>query len=458
MQERTVQTDAEINSDLLNNVLKARSWYWPMVGFFAACLLATAASWAVVIVMGLGVTGLNRPVMWGFFVTNFVFWIGISHAGVMLSAILRLSKAEWRRPATRAAEVLTVFSLMVAASNIFMHIGRVWRLLYWALPYDFARGIWPNVRSALIWDPSAITTYLTGSILFVIVALIPDLAVIRDRTTGFRHQIYSILALGWRGSPRQWKLQIVAGFLLSALLLPVFVSVHSIVSWDFAAAVSVESWHSTIFAPYFVIGAVHSGVSGVVTVMIAMRYLYKWDKYVRPEHLDALGKLLIAIATAWFYFFVMEIMFSLYMLEGQEIALRELQVFQWPFAPLFLIFIFASYIIPVPLWLSKNVRRSPWAMFVTTILVNIGMWIERFLIVVPGLMRKQIFTFDWSSYSASIFEVIMVTGTFAFVFLMMLLFSKVFPLIPIFDIKEGQILSDEIKVGRRTVPALKVEE
>ncbi len=458
MQERRVQTDAEINSDLLNNVLKARRWYWPLVGFLATVVLAAIIAWSYVIIKGLGVTGLNRPVYWGFFVTNFVFWIGISHAGVMLSAILRLSKAEWRRPATRAAEVLTVFSLMIAASNIFMHIGRVWRLLYWPMPYDFARGIWPNVRSALIWDPSAITTYLTGSILFVVIALIPDMAVIRDRTTGLRHQIYTILALGWHGNPRQWKLQIIAGFLLSALLLPVFVSVHSIVSWDFAATVSVESWHSTIFAPYFVIGAVHSGVSGVVMVMIGIRFLYKWDAYIRPEHLDALGKLLIAIATAWFYFFLMEIMFSLFSLEGQEIALRELQVFHWPFAPMFVVFIFAAYFIPVPLWLFRRVRRSPLWMFITTIMVNIGMWIERFLIIVPGLARKQPLTFDWGTYHPSIFEIIMVIGTFAFVFLMMLLFSKVFPLIPIFDVKEGHVLSDNIQVGRRSVPALKVEE
>ena len=458
MQERRTQTHAEINRDLLNNVLKARRWYWPLVGFFSLVVLVAITAWVFVIIKGTGLLGINRPVFWGFFVVNFVFWIGISHAGVMLSAILRLSKAEWRRPATRAAEVLTVFSLMVAATNIFMHIGRVWRMFYWTLPYDFARGIWPNVRSALIWDPSAITTYLTGSILFVIVALIPDLAVVRDRTTGIRHQIYSILAMGWRGTPRQWKLQIIAGFLLSALLLPVFVSVHSIVSWDFAAAVSVEGWHSTIFAPYFVIGAVHSGVSGVVMVMIFMRWLYKWDAYIRPEHFDALGKLLIAIATAWFYFFALEIIFSLYSLEGQEIAMRELQVFRWPFAPLFFTFIIAAYFFPVPLWLFRRVRRNALWMLITTLAVNVGMWIERFLIIIPGLARKQPLTFDWSTYHPSIFEILMVIGTFAFVFLMLLLFSKVFPLIPIFDIKEGHVLSDNIQVGRRSVPALKVEE
>ena len=424
----------------------------------AGGLLRAGALWVLVIIKGIGLTGLNRPVFWGFFVTNFVFWIGISHAGVMLSAILRLSKAEWRRPATRAAEVLTVFSLMVAASNIFMHIGRVWRLLYWAMPYDFARGLWPNVRSALIWDPSAITTYLTGSILFVMVALVPDMAVIRDRTSGIRHQIYSILAMGWRGNPRQWKLQIIAGFLLSALLLPVFVSVHSIVSWDFAVSIAVEGWHSTIFAPYFVIGAVHSGVSGVVMVLLFMRWLYRWDAYIRPEHFDALGKLLVAIASAWFFFFAIEMIYSLYSLEGQEIALRELQIFRWPYAPMFIVFIITAYLFPVPMWLSKKVRRSAGWMLVTTLSVNVGMWIERFLIIVPSLARKQSLTFDWSTYHPSIFEIIMVIGTFAFVFLMLLLFSKVFPLIPIFDVKEGQVLSDTIQVGRRTVPALKVEE
>ena len=170
--------------------------------------------------------------MWGFFITNFVFWIGISHAGVMLSAILRLSKAEWRRPATRAAEVLTVFSLMTAMLMPLIHAGRPWRVFYWVFPYDWARGVYPNIRSALIWDPSAVFTYLISSILFVYVALLPDMAVIRDRSTGIRRKVYAALCLGWRGNSRQWKLQIIAGILLSALILPVFVSVHSIVSFD----------------------------------------------------------------------------------------------------------------------------------------------------------------------------------------------------------------------------------
>ena len=407
---------------------------------------------------GIGVTGLNRPVFWGFFITNFVFWIGISHAGVMLSAILRLSKAEWRRPATRAAEVLTIFSLMTAVLMPFIHTGRPWRLMYWVFPYDFSRGIWPDIRSPLVWDPSAVNTYLLSSILFVFIALVPDLAVVRDRATGIRRIAYSVLALGWRGTPRQWKLQAIAGILLSALILPVFVSVHSIVSWDFGMAVSVNSWHSTIFAPYFVIGAVHSGVSGVVTVMIFMRWLFGWEEYVRREHIDALGRLLIVIAIAWFYFFAMEFLFGIYGQEGDELATRSLQIFGHPWGWLFLTFIITSFFFPVPLWLFRSVRRSFLWMTITTISVNIGMWLERFIIIVPGLARKQVFTQSWYTYAPSPIEIMIVAGTFALVLMLFLLFAKVFPLIPLFDIKEGQILTDEIKIGRRRVPAVIREE
>ena len=407
---------------------------------------------------GIGVTGLNRPVFWGFFITNFVFWIGISHAGVMLSAILRLSKAEWRRPATRAAEVLTIFSLMTAVLMPFIHTGRPWRLMYWVFPYDFSRGLWPDIRSPLVWDPSAVNTYLLSSILFVFIALVPDMAVIRDRSSGIRRIAYSVLSLGWRGTPRQWKLQAIAGILLSALILPVFVSVHSIVSWDFGMAVSVNSWHSTIFAPYFVIGAVHSGVSGVVTVMIFMRWLFGWEDYVRREHIDALGRLLIVIAIAWFYFFAMEFLFGIYGQEGDELATRSLQIFTPPWSWLFLTFIITAFFFPVPLWLFRNVRRSFLLMTITTISVNIGMWLERFIIIVPGLARKQLFTQSWYTYAPSPIEIMIVVGTFAMVLMLFLIFAKVFPLIPIFDVKEGQILADEIKVGRRRVPAVIREE
>jgi molybdopterin-containing oxidoreductase family membrane subunit len=423
------------------------------VGILSLVVLAAAITIGVMVDKGLGITHLNRPVMWGFFITNFVFWIGISHAGVMLSAILRLAKAEWRRPATRAAEVLTIFSLMTAMIMPIIHTGRPWRIMYWAFPYDFARGIWPDIRTPLIWDPSAILTYLTSSTLFVLVALIPDFAVLRDHTTGIAHRVYSLLAMGWEGNPRQWKLQIIAGVLLSALILPVFVSVHSIVSWDFGMAVAVKSWHSTIFAPYFVVGAVHSGVSAVAFVMILLRYIYGWQDYIRHEHIDALGRLLIVVATGWFYFFVMEVIFGIYGREADEIAVRSYQFNEWPINLWTYIFVGTTYFLPVAIWLSRSARRNLWLMSIACISVNIGMWLERFLIIVPGLAKRQVFTFTWNSYTPSVAEAIIIGATFAFVAMLMLLFSRVFPLVPLYDVKEGEFLRTQVQVGRRTVPA-----
>jgi molybdopterin-containing oxidoreductase family membrane subunit len=416
-------------------------------------VLAAAITIGVMIDRGLGITGLNRPVVWGFFITNFVFWIGISHAGVMLSAILRLAKAEWRRPATRAAEVLTIFSLITALSMPVIHTGRPWRALYWFFPYDFARGIWPNIRTPLVWDPSAIFTYLTSSTLFVLIALIPDFAVLRDHTTGMAHRIYSLLAMGWEGNPRQWKMQILSGVLLSALILPVFVSVHSIVSWDFGMAVAAKTWHSTIFAPYFVVGAVHSGVSAVAFVLIILRYIYGWQEYIRHEHIDALGRLLIVVATGWFYFFVMEVIFGIYGREADEIAVRELQFFIWPISGWTLVFVITTYFIPVALWMNRAARRNLWIMSLACISVNIGMWLERYIIIVPGLTNRGVFTFTWNNYVPQFPEMIIIGATFAFVSMLLLLFSRVFPLVPLYDIKEGEFLRTEVKIGRRVVPA-----
>ena len=458
MQEGRSLTDREINRGLLNTLFENPTWYWTVVGALAVVVVGSMCAAGYMFNQGLGVTGLNRPVMWGFFITNFVFWIGISHAGVMLSAILRLSKAEWRRPATRAAEVLTVFSLMTAMLMPLIHAGRPWRLFYWVFPYDWARGVYPNVRSALIWDPSAVFTYLTSSILFVYIALLPDLAVIRDTSTGWRRKVYGALCMGWRGNPRQWKLQVIAGVLLSALILPVFVSVHSIVSFDFSMAIAVKSWHSTIFPPYFVIGAVHSGVAAVVIVMAIMRSLFGWHDYIRAEHFDSLGRLLIVVATAWFFFFVLEFLFGLYTMEADEIAVKNFLTADAPWNWWFLTFVGTTYFIPVGMWLFRGIRRNPWLMIVACVSVNIGMWLERFLIIVPGLAQKQTLNFSWYTYGPSAVEVVIVIGTFCLVSMLMLLFAKVFPLIPLYDVKEGEILKQEIKIGRRTVPAVIREE
>src|SRR5688572_25114697 len=271
MQDRKILTDEQVNRELLWFVFNKPTRFWVAITIAGLVFLSGVTAFTVMVTFGLGVTGLNPVVAWAFLITNFVFWVGISHAGVMISAILRLTQAEWRRPVTRAAEVLTVFALATALTFPLIHTGRVWRTLYWVFPYDFTRGIWPDPRSALVWDPSAIVTYLTSSSMFVYVALIPDLAVLRDKSTGWRHAFYSVLAMGFRGTTRQWKLQTIAGILLSALILPVFVSVHSIVSFDFSMALQ-PGWHSTVFAPYFVIGAVWSGVSAVATLMALLRW------------------------------------------------------------------------------------------------------------------------------------------------------------------------------------------
>ena len=454
MQQRRELDQVYTNRKLLNGQLDTPKWWLPTVSFLGVVVLIGLVVISVMINKGLGVTGLARPVYWGLFITTFVFWVGISHAGIMISAILRLTQAEWRRPVTRAAELLTVFSLLTALVFPLIHAGRPWRIAYWIMPYDVARGIYPNIRSPLIMDPVAISTYLTGSTLFLYIALLPDLGNLRDRTTGWKNAMYTVLSLGWRGNPRQWKMQTVGGILLSALMLPIFVSVHSIVSWDFAIAAAVEGWHSTIFAPYFVIGAVHSGVSAVVTMMALMRWLWKWDDFIRPEHFDALARLLIVVATGWLGFTFLELTFALYGQDAPEIALREMQMMQWPWNALFILFFLTAYAIPVPMWLFKRVRTNIALMFWTSILVNVGMWLERFLIIVPGLARRTPFVYTWEAYRPSPVEWTIFIWSFAWVTFLMLLFSKFFPLVPLFEQKESQVFTEDVMIGRAKVPAI----
>jgi Ni/Fe-hydrogenase subunit HybB-like protein len=453
MQERHRLGEEEITRELLRPLVTTPAMMW--VGFIGLgavlAIFVFAVSW--MFYWGLGVTGLQRPNMWGFMIVNFVFWIGISHAGVMISAILRLTQAEWRRPVTRAAEVMTIFSLMTAMLHPVIHTGRPWRTLYWVFPYDFWRNLWPDVRGPLVWDPSAILTYLTGSTLFLYTTMIPDMALARDRTTGWRRVLYTILALGWRGNERQWKMQTIAGFLLSGLILPVFVSVHSIVSWDFAVSL-VPTWHATVFAPYFVIGAIHSGVSAVVTLMALMRWLFRFENYIRLEHFDAIGRLLIAVGTGWLWFFLLDIFFAIYPQEARELEIMQFRLFEWPFNVLTaLIFIF-GYFIPVPIWVFQRFRRNVKIMFWTSILVNVGMWAERYWLIKPGLMRKYEFTFDWNWYRPSIVEISVVLGSFALVGFLLLVFSKIFPPISVWEEKEGQHFAQQLRVGKRVVNAI----
>jgi Ni/Fe-hydrogenase subunit HybB-like protein len=376
----------------------------------------------------------------------------MSHAGVMISAILRLTQAEWRRPITRTAEMLAVFSLITAAIFPIIHTGRLWRTTYWVFPYDFNRGVWPDIRSALIWDPSAVVTYLLGTLLFVYVDLIPDAAVARDRATGWRKQIYAALSLGFRGTSRQWRMQEVAGQLVSALVLAVFVSVHSIVAWDLSMALQ-PAWHSTALAPYFVLGAVYSGVAGVLTAMIILRRALHLEEYITERHFDAVGRLLLAVAPAYFFFFLTDFYFGLFSRDPNELQIWNLRVFEPPTNLLFFTQI-ATLILPIPFWFFRRFRRSVGVMFWTSVSVNVGMWLERYLLVVTPLQLKQPFTFGWiPTYVPSVVEAVATLASFALVGLGVIVFAKVLPIIPLWDEKEGQVLATSVQIGQLDIPA-----
>ena len=313
MQEGRTLSTREINRDLLRSILDSPRWFWPVVTILGLILLVAAIAIGIMVNRGLGVTGLNRPVAWGFFITNFVFWIGISHAGVMLSAILRAGQggvAAAGHPRRRSVDPLLADDGDDYADC--PHRDGLGVFSTGCSPTTLPGVSGPTFVPRWSGTPAPILTYLTSSTLFVIIALVPDFAVLRDHTTGVAPPGLQCAGVGLGGQRPPVEAANHRGVLLSALILPVFVSVHSIVSWDFGMAVAVKTWHSTVFAPYFVVGAVHSGVFAVAFVLILLRWCYGWQDYIRHEHIDALGRLLIVVATGWFYFLVMELLFGMY--------------------------------------------------------------------------------------------------------------------------------------------------
>ena len=454
MQPTAPLSASRVNDDLLRFVLNRRSprWFWVTLGACLIVLVGGLAATTGLVLDGLQLLGLNDNVYWAIFIANFIFGVGMSHAGVMISAILRLTQAEWRRPITRSAEMLAVFSLITAAIFPIIHTGRMWRTAYWVFPYDFSRNVWPDVRSALIWDPSAIVTYLLGTLLFVYVDVIPDAAVARDRASGVRKRVYAVLALGFRGTSRQWRLQEAAGQLVSALILAVFVSVHSIVAWDLSMAIQ-PAWHSTALAPYFVVGAVYSGVAGVLTAMIALRRALGLQRYITDQHFDALGRLLLAVAPAYFFFFLTDFYFGIFSRDPNELQIWSLRLFESPTNILFGIQVL-TLLTPVPFWCFKRCRVNVAIMFWTSVSVNIGMWLERYLLVVTPLQLKQPFTFLWiPTYVPSVVEGIVTLASFALVVLGVIVFARMLPIVPLWDEKEGQVLSTKVRVGQLEIPA-----
>src|SRR5262245_40958908 len=286
-----LRAEQKINNDLLRPLRHTSIWFYLLVAFLGSIIIIGGAAWFYQMSNGLAVAGIKFPIYWAFYITNFVFWMGMSHVGTLISAILRLVNATWRRPVTRCAEVITVFALMIGVLFPIIHLGRPW-LAFWLIPYPSERGLWPNLRSPLAWDFFAISTYLTGSSLFLVLPMIPDFALMRDQMTGWRKKVYTVLALGWQGTTKQWYRLEAAMQVMAIAIVPVAISVHTIVSFDFSMS-PVPMWHSTVFGPYFVAGAIFSGIAGLIIAMAVLRKVLHLEEYLHPVHFQNLGKLLL---------------------------------------------------------------------------------------------------------------------------------------------------------------------
>lgn len=420
--------DGSVRKDLLRPLSGVSTKYIVAVVLSGAVVAFALFAWGYQIVVGIGVAGIRRPVFWGFYITNFVFWIGISHAGTLISAILRLTNAGWRKPVTRAAEAITVFALMIGGLFPLIHLGRVW-LFYWLIPYPNERLLWPNFRSPLLWDMTAIFTYVTGSVLYLYLPLIPDLADMANRTTGPRSKLYRLLSLNWSGTDRQWFALERAMKLMAGIILAIAVSVHSVVSFDFAMSIA-PMWHSTIFAPYFVAGAIFSGIAALVLVMAALRYFLHLENYLRPLHFNNLAKLLLLMSLIWLYFTVSEYLTTWYGNEPLEMAVFNSKVYG-SYSPLFWGMVFCNFIIPF-IFLGIRRLRNMVTISICSVTILIGMWLERFLIVVPTLSQPAL-PAAWGSYAPTWVEISITIGTFAAMCLLYLIFVKLFPIIAIWE-------------------------
>ena len=422
------KTAEQIEHDLLRPLFHSSGKYWVAVALATSLLLAGVAAFGYQLYSGIGVWGINSPVFWAFDITNFVFWIGISHAGTLISAILRLTNATWRRPVTRCAEAITVFSVLIGAIIPLCHIGRPW-LAFWMIPYPNQRHIWPNFRSPLAWDFFAISTYLTGSTTFLYLPTIPDFAAVRDASTGLRKRIYRVLALGWQGTQRQWQRLEIAMHIMAIVIIPVAVSVHTIVSWDFAMT-PVPMWHSSIFGPYFVVGAIFSGIAALIIAMAVIRRVMHLEKYLTPHHFNNLAKLLLLMSLLWLYFTVSENLTAWYGNEPKEMNVFGAQL-RGNFAPYFWTMVFCNFVVPFVLLGIRKLRSVKTAIIASTT-VLIGMWLERFLIIIPTLSFGRLSS-AWGHYSPSWVEISITVSTFAGMVALYLIFSKLFPIVSVWE-------------------------
>jgi len=400
-----------------------------LIGFSLLMVLNMVVT--LLMVKGVGIWGIRVPVGWGFAIVNFVWWIGIGHAGTLISAILLLLHQKWRTSINRFAEAMTIFAVMCAGMFPLLHMGRPW-LFFYLMPYPNPMWMWPQFRSPLVWDVFAVSTYFTVSLLFWFVGMIPDLATLRDRATSRAKQIiYGMLAMGWRGSAVHWARYEFASLLLAGLATPLVVSVHTVVSFDFTVAI-VPGWHSTIFPPYFVAGAIYSGFAMVLTLAIPIRKYYHLEDLVTDRHLDIMAKVMLATGIIVAYGYAMETFMAFYSADVYE-RYMIMNRMAGPYAGLYWMLIACNIVIPQALW-SRRVRRNIPALFAISLVVNVGMWLERFVIVVVSLSRDFVPS-AWGMYYPTKWDWATYAGTFGLFFTLFYLFIRFLPMISIVEVR-----------------------
>jgi len=407
-----------------------RSWF---LGFAVAFALLQVMLVAIVVLLvrGIGVWGVSIPVGWGFAIINFVWWIGIGHAGTLISAILLLLRQDWRTSINRFAEAMTLFAVACAGLYPILHLGRPW-FAYWLFPYPNTMGLWPNFRSPLVWDVFAVSTYATVSLLFWYVGLIPDLATLRDRSPSrVGRWVYGMLAMGWRGSARHWQRYEVASLLLAGLATPLVVSVHTVVSFDFAASL-IPGWHATIFPPYFVAGAIYGGFAMVLTLAIPLRRIYGLEDFITLRHLNNMGRVLLATGLIVAYGYMMEAFTAWYSASEYE-RFMIWNRFTGPYASVYWLLIVTNVAIPQALWFQR-VRTNVPALFAVAMSINVGMWLERFIIVVTSLHRDFLPS-SWDMYVPTRWDIALFAGSIGLFLTLFLLFIRFLPMISIFEMR-----------------------
>ena len=420
-------------SDDINDPVEAKPPSWWLIGFVGAgsVLLMLLSMVGYLVWEGVGVWGLNNPVGWGFAIVNFVFWVGIGHAGTLISAILFLFRQKWRTSINRFAEAMTIFAVICAGLFPGIHVGRVW-VAYYLFPIPNSMWMWPNFKSPLLWDVFAVGTYFTVSLLFWYVGLVPDLALVRDRAASkLKKMIYGVFALGWRGANRHWQHYERAYLLLAALATPLVLSVHSIVSFDFAVS-QLPGWHTTIFPPYFVAGAIFSGFAMVVTLMVLARSLFGMKHIMTIHHLECMNKIILATGMMVGYAYAMEFFMAWYSgneYESFAFVNRAFGPYYWAYWTM----VTCNVISPQFFWFKK-LRRSVPFMFVISIFVNIGMWFERFVITVTSL-HADFLPSSWGYYKPTFVDVCTLIGSFGLFFTLFMLFLKFLPMVAVFEIK-----------------------